>query len=203
MAKPASNRDLFWEFAQAEFDCERYGHLYRPRLSAALVSALEAGEKSGLTDNDWNQLASAVASVRTALTLGPLRLGTTWQYDTFRTDRLGAVRFVRMPDFEEVAPSRTIDELARGIREGKKFRERPGEEDFGAMAERRAREFEVSKLRGAIILLSTDGSPPYLLIEGLTRSTALTIRVQRREAVPSAVSVLIGTCPNLGSWYFY
>jgi hypothetical protein len=108
-----------------------------------------------------------------------------------------------MEDFEYVASSRSISELARGIREGKEFSTREGEEDFGKMAERRAQEFEISKLRGAIVLLSNYGSPPYPLIEGLTRSTALTLRIQRDEAVPPSVRVLVGTWPNLASWRFF
>lgn len=203
MSEPATARDLFWEFASAEFDCDRYGHRYRPGLTATLTSALAAGDKGSLSADDWNKLASTVASVRAALTLGPIQLGTTWQYGALPTDQLANVLFVRMPDFEEVAPSRTIGELARGILDGKKFRERAGEQDFGMMAKRRAKDFSVSKLRGAIVLLSAGGFPPYLLIEGLTRATALTIRIQRGESVPRTVRVLFGVCPRLADWWFY
>jgi hypothetical protein len=203
VSEPALAADLFWEFARAESVSDRYRDRYRPLLDSNLVRALDGDDRTGLSDVDWDKLAIAVLNVRWPMTLGPIRLATSWHYDTFTTRELGSLRFVHMEDFESVAPSRTISELARGIHAGNKFPPRADEEDFGKMAERRAREFDAAKLRGAIVLLCIDGLPPYLLIEGLTRVTALTLRAQRSEPVPSTVRVLIGTCPNLADWRFY
>jgi hypothetical protein len=194
-------RDLFWEFARAETASERFAHTLRPKLDTPIVQALDADDRTRLSDFEWDKLALGVLSLRAPLTLGPLLLGTMWRYDSVPPQELASVRFVHMADFESVAPSRTIKELAERVRAGAKFPHRD-EGDFGEMVLRRAHDFDPAKLRGALILLSEDGAPPYLLIEGLTRATALTVRTQLGEPAPPTIRALIGTCARLSDWRF-
>ena len=116
MSESATTMDLFWEFARVETVSERYASLYR--IDPGLSTPLADDDRRRLTDLDWDNLAIAVLKVRWPVTLGPVLLATAWCYDIISMDVLGSVRFVHMEDFECVAPTRSIRELAERIREG-------------------------------------------------------------------------------------
>jgi hypothetical protein len=195
----ASERDLFWEFARAESDSARYASYLAPNLTPKLIAALAADNRSSLSEGDWGILRQAVWALRWPLLSELLDLGVTWSYGPFETKELGNVRFIRMTAFIYVAPSRTLSELALAHQVGNS----PQGEDFGEKLGKILRSFDPQRMRGAPVLLTENGAPPYLLIEGLSRTTALTIRFQKGENIPQRIRVLFGVCPKLRTWKFY
>lgn len=108
---PATERDLAWEWARAEFNSARFGALYTPHVTPSMMGALMSGDRSRLTDWEWSLLEQLVSGVRRPLLAGLPRLGATWYTGHIATGDLADLRLV-WPPFRALSPSARLGELA-------------------------------------------------------------------------------------------
>lgn len=194
----AREEDLFWEFAVAEFDSDRYGSFLLRRLSPKLTKLVQSGDKSVLTEGQWAELRTAVLGYRGGYIQSLIDLGVTWQCGRIPIGDCANVRLVRDDELLGLAPSRTLAELVDAL-------DKVGSRSGGGFATnyRLLRPiFDLTKAKGLPVLVCEERVGPFTEVEGLTR---LAVRYSfsihgTQQAIP--VYVLVGFCPRLREWYF-
>jgi hypothetical protein len=196
--EPATERDFFWEFVLAEFHSYRWRNSYRLGLTRAASSALQRATRKELGDSDWESLRNVLISYRRPIIEDVLQLEPVWRYEQFSIADLPSVKFMGMgmDDFIRVAPNHTLNELALAHRAGSDT----NNDWFVNGLNYLLMDYDPRRTRGVPIFLSEGGGSPFILIEGLTRSTAVVFRTLTGQPVPQELRVLIGVSPALRTW---
>lgn len=196
---PVSERDLFWQWARAESDSERYGASFLGSLSGRLIARLDSNTWEGLDDADWTDIERAVLAIRGQYLSSLLELGVKWYSGKFMTSDLQDVRLIQYAPFLHVAPSRMMSEFVAELDGGN---DPPGD-PFGPHYRKVRSRFEPNRMRGSPILASETRTGPYLEVEGLMRMAILLSRLKRGEPVPPRITVMVGVCPRLPEWRWF
>jgi hypothetical protein len=195
--KPASDRDVFWNFARAETDSVRFSKYYEPGLSARVLDLLRVDDRAAMSESEWKDLSRVVRQVRGGVLELPLRLGAVWHFGKLPVAALPEVRVMNLPQFVAVAPTRTLREFVKALDRGVRL---PGDEPFGENYRRLLQQFDLSKMRGVPVVVSPSITGPYELIEGVTRTSIILSRSMVSESVLSGVPALLGVSPGLADY---
>ena len=198
-SSPASERDVYWQWARAESESTWYGPSYLASLSTRLLARLDSNDREGLVDEDWNDIERAVLAVRVGYLTGLIELGVKWYSGKLAVSDLQNVRLIRHDPFLQVAPSRLLSEFVARLEMGND----PPDSDFGPHYREMRSRFDPNRMRGFPILVSEAKAGPYLEVEGLTRMAVLLSRLSRGERVPPRIGVMVGVCPRLPEWQWF
>src|SRR5438094_5539106 len=75
---PASELDLWWNWAIAELDSTRFGEDFRSLIPVELQTKVWADQREALTQSDWDELKGAVLKFSFPILLDLLHLGIDW-----------------------------------------------------------------------------------------------------------------------------
>jgi hypothetical protein len=197
--RKASERDLFWNFARAEFEVPSHGvrHL-QPQIAGALKARILRDERATFSDEDWAALRTAVLSTRSDLLQPLVDLGLNWYEGELPPSRLRELRVMNLRIFLALAPRRSLDDFVDALEAGAV----PGGWD-PAYYPRLRSTFDRRLMHGDPIVVSQHPSGPYTLIEGTTRMCVLR-GMQRLGQLPSLpIRMVLGMGPQLRQWPFY
>jgi hypothetical protein len=196
---PGTDRDLFWNFARAEFEIPTGGPRHtQPNLSARLRERILRGERELLTERDWGRLQHEVLSTRGTIVRPVLARAREWFFADATPADLAKVRVMNLRIFISIAPSRRLADLAEALDRGA-F---PEVWDPRFYRDLRAR-FSLAKMRGSPILVGERPSGPFTLIEGTTRLCVLA-SLQRHEGLAfDSVPVVLGLGAGFGDWEWF
>jgi len=195
--KPASERDVFWNFARAETDSVRFSKYYEPELSVEVLDRLRLNDRAAMSESEWEDLSRVVRQVRGGVLELPLRLGAVWYFGNLPVAILPGVRVMNLPQFVAVAPTRTLREFVKALDSGASL---PGDGPFGENYRRLLPQFDLSKMRGIPVVVSPSITGPYELIEGVTRTSIILSKSTRGESALKAVPALLGISPGLSDY---
>jgi hypothetical protein len=117
--KKGSVRDLFWNFARAEFEIPASGVRHtQPKIAPGLRARVARGQRAGLSEQDWEELRSAVLSTRSDLLQALVELGPAWYVGELPASEWPRVRVMDLHIFTRIAPSRRLGELAAALDAG-------------------------------------------------------------------------------------
>jgi hypothetical protein len=194
-----SARDLFWNFARAEFEIPESGIRHtQPEISPGLRARVLRNERASLSDRDWKSLRAAVLSTRADIVQALLDLGVEWFRGELPSNEWATVRVMNLHIFTRIAPSRRLIELATAL-------------DAGAVPSvwtpsnyaRLRSTFDVSRMHGDPIVVARRRAGPYTLVEGTTRMCVLLSKTEHGEIDVPSIPVVLGLSPRLERWEFY
>jgi hypothetical protein len=197
--KKGSERDLFWNFARAEFEIPKHGVRHtQPAISRELKDRILRDERATFTEQDWEALRRAVLSTRSSLVQPLIDLGTEWFLGALPSNAWGEVRVMNLHIFTDIAPTRRLSELATALDSGAV----PRVWNPSNYPDLRS-SFDLSMMHGDPIVVAERPTGPYTLVEGTTRMCVLLSRRSRGEVEVTRIPMLLGVCPRLGEWEFY
>jgi hypothetical protein len=197
--RKGSMRDLFWNFARAEFEIPESGIRHtQPEISPALRARVLRNERASLSDAEWEELRRAVRSTRADPVQSLLDLGPKWFLGDLPANAWATVRVMNLTIFTRMAPSRRLADLATAL-------------DAGAVPSvwtpsnysRLRSTFDLSRMHGDPILVARRRAGPYILVEGTTRMCVLLSKTRDGEISVPSVPVVLGVSPRLDRWEFY
>jgi hypothetical protein len=197
--KAGSVRNLFWNFARAEFETPEGGLRHtQPKISPALKERVVRDERDCLSDEDWTALREAVLSTRADPVQPLLDLGLEWFVGKLPSSEWATVRVMNLHIFTHLAPSRHLAELATALDEGAV----PAVWTPSNYSYLRSR-FDPARMHGDPILVARRPAGPYTLVEGTTRMCVLLSKERAGEIDVPWVPAVLGVSPDLDRWEFY
>ena len=197
--KKGSVRDLFWNFARAEFEIPN--HVLRhdqPAISQALKDRILRDERATFTEEDWEALRKAVLSTRSPIVQPLIDLGTDWFLGELPSNMWGEVRVMNLLIFVNISPTRRLMELATALDKGVV----PVDWNPSNYLHLRST-FDLSIMHRDPIVVAEHPTGPYILVEGVARMCVPLSRQNHGEIEVARLPMLLGVCPRLGQWEFY
>ena len=194
--EPSSEDDMLMEWALAEVHRFR-GVVPNELIPDELIGRVIANPRRPLTGDDRQCLIAAIRWYRNGMLHDLLPLHLTWSKGDLPASDLDDVMFHwHNPAFSAATPSRRLGDLAPNA-------DKITDGEFVQRLRRTRFDFDEMQMRGKPILVATNLSGPYLLIEGTTRS--LTIFLERHTGRPTMkhVPICIGVGDRLREWSQY
>jgi hypothetical protein len=197
--KPASAQDLYWNFARAEFEIPTHGQRHtQPTISNELRDRLLRDERSTFSERDWADLRNALLSTRSNIVRPLLEFEPVWFVGELPSTEWAALRVMNLRIFLTLAPSRRLDELTQALDQGLfPTTWNP------SLYPRLRSSFDLTKMHGIPIILATQSTGPYTLVEGTTRMCALLSKKRRDELQVEKVPMLLGVSPHFIEWEWF
>jgi hypothetical protein len=197
--RPASLRDLVWNFARAEFEIPEFGLRHaQPRITPDLRSRVLLDQRDTFSEADWAALRQALLSTRSDLVQPLIDRGADWFLGELPSNEWPRLRVLNLRIFTDIVPSRSLGELSAAMDDGAA----PVGWDPSRYLRLR-RDFDLAKMHGYPIVVSERLTGPYILIEGVTRMLVLVSRTRSGMSDVSRVPLLLGVTSYLSAWEFY
>jgi hypothetical protein len=197
--RKGSVRDLFWNFARAEFEIPVRGVRHaQPRISPGLRARVAGDEREGFSDQDWEDLRSAVLSTRSDILQALLDLDPAWYRAELPASEWPKVRVMDLRIFTSIAPSRRLGELTTALDAGAV----PAVWSPANYSGLRSA-FDLGRMHGSPILVARRRTGPYTLLEGTTRMCALVSLTTHGEVSVPSLPVVLGVSRSLDRWEYY
>jgi hypothetical protein len=195
----ARPRDLFWNFARAEFELPPGGPRHTPPpISAPLRDRIVRGERDRLSPSEWQRLRAAVLATRSSIVRPVLARVAQWLFAEASPSDLEELRVMNLHIFTSLAPSRRLVDLTGALDAGL-F---PKIWDPRYYRDLRAG-FRRERMHGVPILVAPRSSGPFTVIEGTTRLAAIVSGQSSGETRIAPVPVLLGIGPAIAEWEWY
>jgi hypothetical protein len=194
LLQKGSERDLFWNFARAEFEIPGSGIRHtQPKISSALRERVVRNERAKLSEMDWAALREAVLSVRSDPVQPLLDLNLEWFLGKFPAKEWASLTVMNFQIFTRMAPSRQLLELSTALDHGAV----PSTWTPSNYSHLRST-FDRVRMNGDPILVARRRAGPYTLIEGTTRMCVLLSLQRHGEIDVPWVPIVLGVSPRLG-----
>lgn len=171
-----------------------------------LNSVLPSGilEKAGRGDHwysedEWQKLVEMIRSFRAPLLDGLLQLEIEWYEGNLPTVELKDLEMMNWSPFVSLAGSRKLIDLVQAFQEGKMP---PKHHEFAENLSRIQKEFRLEMMWGKPIVVSQSEQPPYILIEGFTRLSAMLLNLSTGQSYRQDIPVILGISDRLDEWNF-
>jgi hypothetical protein len=194
-----STRDLFWNFARAEFEVPAHGLRHtQPVFSQALRDRVLQDERATFSDEDWDALGKAVLSVRSDIVQPLLDSGAAWFLGELPSKEWANLRVMNLRMFANIAPSRRLIDLTAAL-------------DRGAVPlgwkpsnyPQLRSTFDLPFMHGTPIVVAPESTGPYTLVEGVTRMCVLLSKNNLGEIDVPSIPMLLGVNPRWAEWEFF
>jgi len=151
------------------------------------------------TNGEWQKLVLMIRSFRSPLLDGLLLLQFEWYEGVIPVNELDQLEMMNWPPFAGLAGSRKLVDLALAFQEGKMP---PGHHEFAENLDWLRSDFQIDKMKGRPILVGKSNEPPYMLVEGFTRMSALLLNLLEGNTMSEDMPIVLGTSRRIGEWAF-
>lgn len=173
-------------WAIAEAVSKRRLPYIREKLIPSLVQKLENEEVDNLSEEEWSELETMVLDERKELLNGLKELNLIWYKGALPFGEIEQLFMMKWKPFIDQAGSQKFSDLVDTFREGKM----PDKHfEFGGYQTVIKGSFDINRMKGAPIVLSESEQPPYYLVEGFTRLSALLLSDSKPDHVPVILGV--------------
>lgn len=194
--KKISEKEMLRDWAFVEATSIRRMPYIKDALGEALCEKLEAADASRISEQEWESLEAMIRRNRAELLDGLLNIDIGWFEGDLSASDLKELKIMNWKPFRALAPSRNLADLVRAFERGEMP---PRHHEFAANLQRIKEEFAIEKMKGHLILVGKSNEPPYVLVEGFTRLSALLLGEYRVDSLP----IILGVSQNIERWKFY
>jgi len=193
-----SEEEMLKNWALAEVTSVRRQKYLNKTLPEGLIQKIRQGLHE-YTEDEWGRLIEMVRSTRSELLKGLLGLDIEWYEGKLPIEELKNLEMMNWPPFVELAGSRKFLDLIRAFQGGKM----PSKHhEFAENLERIRKELRPESMQGKPIVLSRSEEPPYILVEGFTRLSAMLLNLLEGKSYGEKISVILGISERLDEWEF-
>ncbi len=184
-----------WAIAEAS-NSQR--HVALQNMPKRIEKLLATQQFDKLTPKQWELLEKRIKEFRSYFFDGLLKLNVTWYKGHLKSQDISHLEILKWPDFLAIAQSRKFLDLVIALENGQ---HPPENEAFITNLERISSDFSIARMSGAPILVASSKKPPYYLIEGFTRCSAILMNHRKGIFTEQYIPVIIGVTDELDQWY--
>ncbi len=151
-----------------------------------------------LTPTDHNALEEMIVQIRAPLLKGLLPIKPQWYKGYLSSEDLMELEMMNWPDFVNLANSRRLLDLVKAFEEGKMPN---NHHEFAANLDRIRDDLNLSNMVGSPIILSRSKNPPYYLVEGFTRCSAILMNMREGKFTEEQIPIMLGVSDRFDEWY--
>lgn len=197
--KQINEKEMLRNWALAEVSSERRIPYLQKYFSDEILQKISNNKISEFSDTDWGTLEKMIRSERSKLLDGLLILNIDWYKGNFFTEELNILSIMNWPPFVNLAGSRKFVDLVKKFQEGMMP---PNHYEFEANIKKIKDDFDFAKIVGMPILVSKNIDPPYFLIEGFTRLSAMLLNIWEGRQYTKKLSVILGVSKQINKWEY-
>lgn len=155
--------------------------------------------QSEFTEDEYKYLTEMIRSTRAELLNGLSGLNVEWYEGRLPVDELKDLEMMNWPPFVNLAGSKRFLDLVNAFREGKMPQ---NHHEFAENLERIRKELKIEDMKGKPIVLSQSTEPPYILVEGFTRLSAMLLNMLDGKSYEVGIPVILGVSKRLSEWQY-
>lgn len=191
-----SEKEMLRDWAFAEATSIRRMPYLKKTLGETLLEKLKTADASLISEPEWESLEAMIRKNRAELLDGLLNIEIEWFRGDLSVSDLKELRIMNWEPFVTLAPSRNLVDLVRAFERGEMP---PRHHEFAANLQRIKENFAIEKMKGRPIFVGRSKEPPYILVEGFTRLSALLLGGIRVNLLP----IILGVSRNIERWKFF
>lgn len=196
--KKISEEIMLQNWALAEITSIRRQKYLNGALPQGLIEKIRQGQYD-FTKREWKQLTDMIRSTRSELLSGLLQLKLEWYDGALPVSELNTLEMMNWPPFVNLAESRKFIDLVDAFCAEKMPL---NHHEFAANLERIKNEFVLDKMKGMPIVVGQSIQPPYVLIEGFTRLSAILLNLLENRVDVKEMLIILGVSTRLKEWQF-
>lgn len=195
-----SMQAMLRNWALAEASSERRIPYVRTYLTDETIRKVVSQRASDLSEQEMENLEQMILRERSSLLDGLLKLDVVWYSGILPIEDIDGLRIMNWPPFVNIAESRKLRDLVRAFKHGKMP---PGHHEFEENLFKIKAGFSFEKMVGMPILVAESKKPPYLLVEGFTRLSAMLLNMSEGIRYTGQLSVILGVSQRLNEWVYF
>lgn len=156
-------------------------------------------ERSEFSEQEWKMLVEMIRNFRAPLLDSLLPLKLEWFEGELSIEELKKLEIMNWPPFVGLAGSRKLVDLVQAFQQGKMP---PNHHEFAENLERIQQNFRMSSMQGKPIVVSRSKEPPYILVEGFTRLSAMLLNILDGKSYKVDAPIILGVSEQLSEWNF-
>ena len=193
-----NEEEMLKNWALAEVASVRRRKYLSGILPESLIQKISRGRYE-FTQDEWKTLIEMIRSTRSQLLNDLLKLDVEWYEGKLPMQELKDLEMMNWPQFVNLAGSKRFLDLVNAFREGKMP---PNHHEFAENLERIRKELKIENMKGKPIVLSRSDKPPYSLVEGFTRLSAMLLNILNGKLYEGEIPVILGVSRRLDEWEY-
>ena len=193
-----NEEEMLKNWALAEVASVRRRKYLSGILPESLIQKISRGRYE-FTQDEWKTLIEMIRSTRSQLLNDLLKLDVEWYEGKLPIQELKDLEMMNWPQFVNLAGSKRFLDLVNAFREGKMP---PNHHEFAENLERIRKELKIENMKGKPIVLSRSDKPPYSLVEGFTRLSAMLLNILNGKLYEGEIPVILGVSRRLDEWEY-
>lgn len=194
-----SEREVIRNWAVAEVASTRRAPYLQGTFSPEILSKVHEGRLANLSEEEWGVLEGMIRRNRHELLDGLLPLGVKWYKGVLPVKELLKLKMISWRPFVDLAKSNNLIDLVRAFERGEMP---PHHHEFSENLRRIQRTLNLQEMIGAPIVVSRGELPPYYLIEGFTRCSAMSLNYRKGIFSGKKIPVILGVSERIHEWSF-
>lgn len=187
-----------WALAEASSD--RRIPYVREYLTDGMMREITGKGMSDLSEQELESLEQMILKERSGLLGGLLKIDVEWYSGNLSLEDAESLRIMDWPPFVSLAESRKLLDLVRAFQWGKMP---PDHREFEISLLKIKEGFSFDKMVGVPILVAKSKNPPYLLVEGFTRLSAMLLNILDGKQYAGEFPVILGVSQRLDEWDYF
>lgn len=192
--------EMLRDWALAEASSERRIPYVRTYLTDEVIRKVTSQKASDLSEKELENLEQMILKERSDLLSDLLKLNVEWHRGNLPLKEVEGLRIMDWPPFVNLVESRGLVDLVRAFQAGKMP---PNHHGFETNLHKMKAGFSFDKMVGTPILVARSKEPPYVLIEGFTRLSAMLLNVFDGIQYVEALPVILGVSQRLDEWDYF
>ena len=193
-----NEEEMLKNWALAEVASVRRRKYLSGILPESLIQKISRGRYE-FTQDEWKTLIEMIRSTRSQLLNDLLKLDVEWYEGKLPMQELKDLEMMNWPPFVNLAGSKRFLDLVNAFRDGKMP---SNHHEFAENLERIRKELKIENMKGKPIVLSRSDKPPYSLVEGFTRLSAMLLNILNGKLYEGEIPVILGVSRRLDEWEY-
>ena len=197
--KEISEEEMLKNWALAEATSTRRWKYLGKILSPEILGKVKNGPYE-FSEKEWQELLAMIRQFRSPLLDELIPLNLSWYEGKLPMSELGKLEMINHAPFVNLAGSKKLIDLAHAFEKGEMP---PNHPEFAENLEQLKVGFSLDKMAGKPILVSLTKQPPYELVEGFTRISAVLINSLNGKSFEGEMPVILGVGKQVSSWKWF
>jgi len=196
--KRITEEEMLKNWALAEIASIRRRKYLGEALPPEILKKSQEGNYE-FSEQEWQQLTAMIRNFRSPLLDGLLMLKMEWYEGVLPAAELTKLQIMNWPPFVDLSGSRKLIDLAKAFLRGEMPPKHP---EFAENLEILRKDFGISCMRGKPIIVSQGEQPPYILVEGFTRLSAMMMNMLEGKTYEANLPIILGVSKRLSEWNY-
>ena len=196
--KKITEKQMLRSWALAESSSVRRWKYIKDILPTEILNKVQNNQQN-FSEEEWIKLEEMIRYFRSPLLNNLLNIEMEWYKGVLPTSGLKDLEMMKWQPFIDLAGSRKLRDLVEAFLDGKMP---PNHIEFAANLEKLEKNFDINKMSGDPVVVSRSIEPPYMLVEGFTRLSALLLNILENKLHGREIPVILGVSSRLEEWDF-